>query len=476
MLKLVSWKTCVFLCVLCPLSSITLPGQTFMSLVNFDVTNGATPYEMALVQGTDGNLWGTTEAGGTQNLGTVFKMTPTGTLTTVYSFCALSGCSDGAEPLGGLTLGTDGNFYGTTGYDGASGYGTVFRITPGGALTTLHSFAYDEGAFSNAPPIQATNGAFYGTTFEGGEYGYGSLYKITSQGAFTLLFSFDGTDGEYPVPPLIQATNGNLYGITEAGGPNGVGTVFQMTLAGTVTTLYNFCSQAGCADGSYPQGGLIQASNGSFYGTTDGGGTFNAGIIFKMTPGGVLTSLHSFCAQSDCTDGVAADGSLVQATDGNFYGVTGGDGLNWGTVYELTSGGTFTTLQSFDLTDGAKPFAGLVQATGGTFYGATYEGGSSTACNNYESGCGTVFSISVGLGPFVALLPTSGKAGATVKILGNNLTGATSVTFNGMSANFTVVSSTEIKSTVPPGATTGYVKVTTAGGTILTSNVKFRVL
>src|ERR1039458_8611686 len=222
--------------------------------------------------------------------------------------------------------------------------------------------------------------------------------------------------------------------------------------AQTLTTLYSFCSQSGCPDGYSPYAGLVQATNGDLYGTTYFGGTGNGGTIFKIAPGGTLTTLYSFCSQTNCADGGGPYAGLVQATSGDFYGTTalGGTG-GWGTVFKITPGGTLTTLYSFcsqtNCTDGATPYAGLVQDTNGDFYGTTtHKGGAAS---------GTVFSLSVGLGPFVETRPPYGKVGAAVKILGTNLTGAASVSFDGTAAVFTVVSSSEITTTVPAGASSG---------------------
>jgi uncharacterized repeat protein (TIGR03803 family) len=188
-----------------------------------------------------------------------------------------------------------------------------------------------------------------------------------------------------------------------------------------------------------------------------------------MTPSGKVTTLHSF----EQTDGDNPISNLVEGTDGNFYGTAayGGKYPNFGTVFKITPSGKFTTLHNFDSTDGSYLYAGLIQATNGKFYGATYAGGSSTAC---PYGCGTVFSLSVGLGPFVETLPNSGNAGAAVRILGTDLTDAISVTFNGTTAKFTIVSSSEIKTAVPTRATTGTLDVMTPKG-MLKSNAVFRV-
>jgi uncharacterized repeat protein (TIGR03803 family) len=283
------------------------------------------------------------------------------------------------------------------------------------------------------------------------------------------LYTFTGgADGVAPVAGLIQATDGNLYGTTWGDAYQNLneGTVFKITLSGKLTTLFSFDT----TDGANPQGGLVQGTDGDFYGATEEGGTYNYGTIFKMTSKGKLTTLHSF---SGGTDGDTPVCTLVQATDGNFYGTAAYDGKypNFGTVFKITPSGKLTTLQNFDSKDGSYPYGGLIQATSGRFYGATFAGGSSSAC---EFGCGTVFSVSDGLGPFVETLPNSGKVGAAVRILGTDLTGVTSVTFNGTAAEFKVISKSEIETNIPSGATTGTVEVKLAKNT-LKSNVVFRV-
>jgi uncharacterized repeat protein (TIGR03803 family) len=479
MSKLNRWMRACGVLLLWATTAIALPAQTFTTLHSFDSTDGYEPYA-ALVQGTDGNLYGTTYGGGANDYGTVFKITPSGTLTTLHSFNS----TDGAYPYAALVQGTNGNLYGTTNEGGANGDGTVFKITLSGTLTTLHSFDFTDGAYPYAGLVQATDGNFYGTTYEGGSDAFGEVFKITPSGTLTTLYSFCSqsacADGRNTYAGLVQGTDGNLYGTTYIGGANDLGTVFKITLSGTLTTIYSFCSQGGtnCTDGDYPTAGLVQATDGNLYGTTGYGGAngtfcggFGCGTVFKITPSGTLTTLYSFCSLSDCTDGDEPYAGLVQATDGSFYGTTPSGGNDQeGTVFKITAGGTRTTLYNFcplsRCADGAEPYAGLVQDTNGKFYGTTYYGGA--------TGDGTAFSLSVGLGPFVATQPTSGTVGAAVKILGTNLTGATSVTFNGTAATFTVKSKSEITTTVPSGATTGKVKVTTPHGT-LKSNVPFRV-
>ena len=487
--------------VLCAMTAIALPAQTFTSH-SFYGANGTNPVG-AMVQVTNGDLYGTTTGGGAKQNGTIFKLTPSGKLTTVYSFCSQSGCTDGSGPQGALVQATNGYLYGTTEYGGSStscygGCGTVFKISPSGTLTTLYNFCSQTNCTDGETPfaglVQATNGSFYGTTYGGGANGLGTVFKITPGGTLTTLYSFcsqaNCTDGKSPIAGLVQATNGYLYGTTFFGGANGdFGTLFKISPSGTLTTLYSFCAESGCTDGANPYAVLVQATNGDLYGTTEYGGAGaycpneQCGAFFKITLAGTLTTLYSFCSQSGCADGVTPEGGLVQATDGDLYGTTyaGGGGAgcaggNCGTIFKISPSGTLTKLHTFcsqlNCTDGADPVAGLVQATNGDFYGTTFLAG---AYNQLSGGYGTFFHLSVGLGPFVETQPASGKAGAAVKILGTDLTGASSVSFNGTAAAFTVVSTYLITTTVPAGATSGKVQVVTPGGT-LSSNVPFRVL
>jgi uncharacterized repeat protein (TIGR03803 family) len=447
-------------------TATTLPAQTFTTLHSFDGTDGT--YPRGGVQATDGNLYGTTAYGGANGFGTVFKITTSGTLTTLYNFCSQTGCTDGQYPIAGLIQATDGNLYGTTYEGGANGFGTVFRLTTSGTLTTLHSFGFGtDGVYTYATPVQATDGNLYGTTYGGGAFGgYGTVFKITTSGTLTTLHSFDYTDGSSSVAGLIQATDGNLYGTTQAGGAKGYGTVFKITRSGTLTTLYNFCSQTGCTDGLSPDAGLIQATDGNLYGTTYGGGAIGYGTVFKITTSGTLTTLHSFVY----TEPTNPEAGLVQATDGNLYGTTHDGGANrYGTVFKITTSGTLTTLHSFDNTDGSYPEYGLVQATDGNLYGTTLEGGA----NGYDYG--TVFSLSIGLKAFLEIQSTSGKEGAKVGMLGQGFSSSSVVKFGGTKATTIVLSGTTyITATVPPGALTGSVTVAT-GSTTLTSTKNFNV-
>jgi uncharacterized repeat protein (TIGR03803 family) len=470
--KFIPWRG-LWAFLLCAAATTSALAQTkFASLLSFDGTNGANPHYVYLIQGTDGNLYGTTYVS-TGSGGTVFKITTKGVLTTLYTFCPDGEpCLDGAQPEAGLVLATDGNFYGTTLNGGTNNFGTVFQVIAAGKLTTLHSFDSTDGAGPEVGLIQATNGELFGTTSVGGSSNVGTIFDITTAGTLTSLLNFIGTNGDYPDGKLLQGTDGNFYGTTEEV-TSGSGTVFKMTPAGKLTKLHKFTGP----DGAGPTSALVQASNGNFYGTTQAGGTNSGGTVFQITPAGKLTTLYSFCSKSECTDGADPSAGLIQATDGNLYGTTFSGGSNdtscnggCGTIFRITTAGALTTLYNFcsksGCVDGSQPQEGLVQHTNGALYGMTYYGGT--------DGLGTVFSLSVGLGPFVETLPTAGKVGAKVTILGTNLKGATSVTFDGTAATFKVISNSEIATMVPAGTKTGIVQVTTSGGT-LSSNVAFVV-
>jgi uncharacterized repeat protein (TIGR03803 family) len=463
------WQAAISVFVLLSATALGASAQSFKTLVSFNGVDGASPLG-PLVQGVNGSAYGTTYSGGANGYGTVFKITRAGKLTTLYSFCPdPPGCGDGINPNGGLVLSSDGDFYGTTFNDGCwyqVGVGTVFKISPDGTLSTLWCFSgYDteDGGGPDAGLVQAPNGNFYGSTDWGGLYGGGTMFGITAEGALTTLDSWSGLN-DAPLAAMTLAVDGNLYGTTNLGGTGGGGTVFKVTPSGNLTTIYNFCSESNCTDGEQPSGTLVQAGDGNFYGTTDWGGTYGDGTVFQVTSKGELTTLHNF----DGTDGQYVHAGLVLATDGNLYGTAsrGGD-YGYGTIFQMTPGGTFTTLHSFDNTDGSQPEGGLLQATNGNLYGATNQGGT--------NGSGTIFALLTGLSPFVSFVRAYGKVGQTGGILGQGFTGTTAVSLNGVPANFTVVSDTYIKATVPAEATTGYVTVTTPTG-VLTSHVPFHVL
>ncbi len=382
--------------VFCLAATVIAPSQNLTTLASFAGTNGSTP-TAALVKGTDGNFYGTTSLGGSSQPpgnGTVFKITPQGTLTSLHGFQG----TDGMNPYAGLVQATDGNFYGTTAQGGSQGDGTVFKITSGGTLTTTYDFAFSDGYQPYAGLIQATDRNLYGTTTGGGSNQDGTVFRITLDGTLTSLHSFNYGDGSMPYAGLVQGTDGNFYGTTEEGGPVGDGTIFKLTPQGELTTLHSFAG----SDGAYPYAGLVQASDGNFYGTTYYGGSGACGTVFRVTPQGTLTTLHNF----DCIDGAQANG-LIQAHDGNLYGTTffGGNFqscvLGCGIIFKLNLAGTFTTVYSFSGGDGSFPAAALFEAEPGMFYGTTSAGGA--------HGDGTVFRFD-----FTALLSVAKSGMGTV--------------------------------------------------------------
>lgn len=472
------WSRACAVFVICAAATAIAQGQTFTSLYSFTGPDGADP-SASLTQGEDGNFYGTAAGGGISNGGTVFRIMAGGVLTTLYSFCTLANCIDGRQPAASLALAEDGNFYGTTESGGANGWGTVFRITPAGILTTLYSFCTNTNCPDGAGPygglVQASDGNLYGTTEGGGASGRGTVFRITTEGTLRSIHSFcrvSCVDGYSPRGNLIQATDGNLYGTTSTGGNVGNGgTVFRIRQNGAFAAL-ELHEYAG---GGGPMAGLVQASDGSLYGTTYlGGYEGDGGTVFKITPAGAQRLLYQFCAHGNCSDGEQPTASLIQATDGDLYGTAtiGGDVScefpgGCGTVFQIRAPSGLIAVHTFEASDGFYPVAGLLQATSGLLYGTTEAGGGSNA--------GTVFSLDMGLGPFIAFVRAAGKVGQTGGILGQGFTGTTSVSLNGIPASFTVVSDTFIKATVPAGATTGYVTVTTPTG-VLTSNVPFQVI
>ncbi len=433
-------------------------AQTYTVLYNFGSHQGDPEAPTGvLAQGSDGGIYGTSSPILNTAPVDVFRFTPSGVLTVIHDF----GLSDNV-PSGGVTLGTDGRFYGVIGHiPGVDFYGAVFKLTASGNLNVLHVFQGGADAqWPQSPPIETFDGNFYGTSPGGGSNcNCGTVYKMTPAGTTTLIHVFDGTDGNGPQSPPMQATNGNLYGTTWGGGLKNDGTVFEISPSGKFSVIFNFHF----TDGGAPLGQLVQAQDGDLYGTTVAGGPNNAGVVFKISHG-TYTVLHYF------TGGSGGSGSLglVQATDGNFYGLSGGGSGN-GTIVRISPSGDFATIYSFpsDGSMGSNPNSTLFQHTNGLLYGTTQAGGSANR--------GVFFSFDIGAGPFVTFLPAARAVGHTVKILGQGFTGTTAVSFNGTAAaTFTALTDTLLIATVPAGATTGFITVTTPSGT-LTSNKQFQV-
>lgn len=402
-----------------PSAPITPIGPAVSTIYTFgsQPSDGVQPYG-ALLQASDGNFYGTTAAGGANSCsaqpnfcGTVYRLTPGGVATVLHSFD--DSPRDGWKPVAALIQGRDGSLYGTTANGGEHGAGTVFKLTLNGVYTVLYSFGSytGDGATPGGALLQATDGNFYGTTVSGGAnscFGVpnscGTLFKLTPSGVETLLYSFGASsaDGALPQGALVQAADGNIYGTTTAGGANPCrgytyqcGTVFKLTPAGVLTVLHTFGAEL--ADGLAPQGALIQANDGNFYGTTASGGERSCnslsgcGTVFKMTPDGSVTTLYAFAATT--SDGSGPAPTLIQARDGNLYGTTRGGGAKGnGTVFRLTTAGARTILHSFDssvLGGAGDPDGGVIQASDGNLYGVTFYSGSPTG----GLSSGTVFKV-----------------------------------------------------------------------------------
>ena len=416
--------------------AISAQAQTLNYFANFDGKNGWEPYG-SVTQATDGNFYGTTGGGinGVYGNDNVFRMTPSGEISSIYNFGSQPNCTNGTLPFTAPILGSDGNFYGATGFGGTASYGTIFKISPTGKYQVLYSFCSQanctDGEGADFPPIQGRDGNFYGTTGAGGTLGAGVFYELTASGVYKVLHNFCGyfncPVGEYSYAYTItQGANGNFYGTTDAG-------VFELTSTGQYTALAKFAGEPSTM--GWPGTPLILASDGNFYGTFIGGSSgswapYATGGIYEITPQGELKALYGFCRGCDSTgsttQGFTPLDQVFQGTDGNFYGTTAYGGIG-----------------------GGKGGAG-------------------------DWGFGTVFQFSNGLSPLVETVPVAGKAGQSVIILGYGLSGTTGVTFNGIAAEFTVESDTHIRATVPAGATTGMVSVDTPAGT-LNSNPQFVV-
>jgi uncharacterized repeat protein (TIGR03803 family) len=465
-------------------------AQTLNYFADFNGGNGWEPYA-SVVQATDGNFYGAATNGIYGTVGNMFRMTPSGKITSIYKFCSLPDCADGGGVESAPILGSDGNLYGVTTVGGGSGLtgdagGTVFQMTLDGKYTVIYTFCSISNCADGATPngiILGSDGNFYGTTVYGGvgDGGPGVIFKVTPAGTYTRLHAFcaeaNCADGEKPFFPPVQGNDGNLYGAANDGGTLGGGVIYKVTPSGQYSVIYNFCysQQTGaCVQGSYPNA-IVKDANGNFVGTADGG-TSGYGVVFKVTPAGHYTVLHNFAPDRNLGPPAAP---LTLASDGNLYGtfIGGGSGswfFAWGGIYEITPKGEFKSLYGFCCSSrGFSPLDPVFQGTDGNFYGTTAFGGSG-GWKGEAFGFGKVFQFSNGLGPLVETIPVAGKAGQSVIILGYGLTGTTGVTFNGIEAEFTVESDTYIRATVPAGATTGMVSVDTPAGT-LNSNPQFMV-
>jgi len=455
------------------------PSGAYTVIHSFDSTR-ANPYS-GLTLGADGNFYGGTYNGGDFGFGTVFQITPGGTVTVLHSFALIEGAGPYAPPI----QGTDGNFYGTTTI-GGQGFGAVYKVTPAGGFTTLYAFDSTHGASPFAPLIQGKDGNFYGTTVGGGTTDFGTAFKITPSGALTVLYNFDSTHGSGPYSPLLQGSDGNFYGTARTGGSkNNGGVVFKLTAAKKpkLTVLYNFDATGATKDGVRPYAGLVQANDGNFYSVASAGGTNSAGTLYRISSTGVYATLYNFVSAT----GSLPFATLRQHTNGKFYGeATTGGALGHGALFSFDAGlGPFITIrptsglvgQPVDILGQSLSTATSVRftpnvAASANVFGDTYM--TTAVPNNATTGVvkvllthGHLTSNQKFLVTPVVLSfnPPSGPVGTQVVITGNSLKGATKVTFGSKKAIFSVDSYTQITATVPAGAVTGKIQVTTPGGT-----------
>lgn len=444
-------------------------AQTVTQLYKFGSASGdpINPTYLAIItQGRDGNMYSMSPKGGANQNGAAFKFSPNGTESVIHSF--LADGSEGTDCVSGFTLGRDGNFYGAcSSYP--SHYGTLYKLSPTGTYSLLHAFAggTNDGAFPFSPPIQAADGNFYGVTYLGGGPSSGTFYQLTAGGILKTLYDFGAPGKSFdPYGPLVQGPDGYLYGEALNGGAHNGGSIIKISTKGIETDLFPLTM---VDDGFESLGGVILGSDGNYYGCTDTGGLYNWGTAFKVTSKGVFTVLRHFGATGSL-DGVNCKVGLVQATDGNFYGVQPLDLTHKkGAIFKIDKSGAYSVLGYFDGTVGATPTSALFQHTNGLLYGLTNSGGIGTP------GQGVIYSFNIGAKPFARLELTSGVAGNSIGIFGQGFLTATGVTFGGVSASFATAGDNYMTVTVPTEGKSGSVVVNMPSGN-LTSSKLFKLL
>ena len=488
-------------------------GSSFALLHAFSGSDGLLPVAPVIL-GKDGKLYGITiDGGGVYFGGTLFTLSTDGTVfNTLYAFHENQTGPQG--PGSGLLQTKSGDFYGAAG-GGANADGVIYKCTTNGVVTVLHSFSGTDGS-SPEGVVLGKDGKLYGAAAVGGSGGSGTLFSIDADGAgFSTIYNFSssGVDGNWPITPLIQGSDGTLYGITIYGGTNGMGNVFAVSTSGIETTLHSF----GGPDGSYPEAALIVGKDGRLYGTTTSGGKHNDGTVFAIkTDGNGFVTLRSF----DITDGADPVASLIQGSDATLYGTTdGGGNMGGGTVFAMNpSGGAYVILHSFQfLADGSQPQAPVTLGSDGTLYGTTaiapgyggtvfslHPNGTSSVLTTLHgfsqvfgtdgyfpvgavtlgldgnlygatnvsgiqpiskySPAGAIYDVEVNLPIISSFTPTNGAVGTMIVIKGANLAGATAVQFNGTAAAISGDTATQITVTVPAAATSGPITVVTPNG------------
>jgi uncharacterized repeat protein (TIGR03803 family) len=440
----------IALCMVVPFIKVSAQTYTYKDLYNFNCSTDACGLQqpIPLTQGRDGNLYGMSYSGGTSNGGTAWRIGPTGSYATLYDFP--SG-SFNNNPINGLALALDGNFYGTTVFLGKNNEGEIFKLTPAPVLTDIYDFASGpDGGIDGEPLTQGPDGNLYGHDWYNCYF-----FKITVKTGMVSNVTNTCPNPNTSYYGLKLGVDGKLYGNVPIGGANNKGEVYNVTTAGKITVIHSFNG----TDGEVPVGNLVQATDGNFYGVTQQTSTSTStGEIFKITPAGKLTVLHTF--NTDGSEGTNIQTGLVAASDGNLYGVTTGGGANSdGVLFQVTRTGTFTKLRDFNCaTDPCDNWVPLAQRTDGTLYGVGTSGSS--------GGSGGVYTVSSpSFPPFILVQNYSARSGQTVDILGNKFTGATAVDFDGIAAtSFKVISDTFITAVVSPASETGLVTVTTPSG------------
>lgn len=408
------------------------------------------------VQGRDGELYGLTNF---STWGSIFREKTTGEGSVLYEFGSADG--GGGVPFSSLLLPSFDTWYGTTGDTLDSDGGVLYQVTSKGEYSILHSFSTSiVGAAPTGSPIEADD-SIYGTTVGGRDVGPSVYGYYRAAGSFNVVHQFSRSELLVSAGALVETRGDMLFGTGT--GSDQCGAAFRMTTSGTSVRVFNFdCSlNVGTVTSS-----LVEGRDGNFYGTSRG---FLAnGAVFKMTHGGAVTVLHQF--GSTPNDGVSPRGGLTLGSDGNLYGTTGyGGKCACGTIFEVSTSGEYRKLYDFNVAEQTP--SGLVQHTDGKFYGYLEFGGRTGSENS-----GAFYSLDMGLAPFVTFIHVQGHAGQTVEILGQGLTGTTSVLFNGVAApDFKVISDTFMTAVIPSGASTGPVVVATPGGT-LTSNKNYVVM